>query len=62
MEAQKSGIIVGISGPICSGRETLANYLVNTYKHHYNFKAINLKDKFIERLLTQHDRDKADSS
>jgi len=37
-------MIVGLTGSICSGKETLARYLVENY----NFQAINIMDLFRE--------------
>jgi len=35
-------MIVGISGPLCSGKETMAKFL----ESHFGFKTINLKKEF----------------
>ena len=39
-------MIVGLTGPICSGKETLAQYLVKTYQ----FEAINILELFRDKI------------
>ena len=39
-------MIVGLTGPICSGKETLANFLVEKY----GFEAINILELFRIKL------------
>ena len=39
-------MIVGLTGPICSGKETLAQYLVMQY----GFEAINILELFRNKL------------
>jgi dephospho-CoA kinase len=39
-------MIVGLTGSICSGKETMAKYLVENY----NFKAINILELFREKI------------
>ena len=40
-------MIVGLTGSICSGKETLAQYLVEAY----DFEAINILDLFKQKIL-----------
>ena len=42
-------MIVGLIGSICSGKETLAKYLVDMY----GFEAINILDLFRERIAKE---------
>jgi dephospho-CoA kinase len=42
-------MIVGLIGSICSGKETLAKYLVEEY----GFEAINILDLFRERIAEE---------
>jgi dephospho-CoA kinase len=39
-------MIVGITGPVCSGKEALVMYLVQTY----GFEAVNLQNLFKKKL------------
>lgn len=39
-------MIVGLTGSICSGKETLAKYLVEVY----GFEAVNILDLFKQRI------------
>ena len=43
-------MIVGLTGPICSGKETLAKYLVEQY----GFEAINILDLFRQEIASQN--------
>jgi dephospho-CoA kinase len=53
-------MIVGLVGPICSGKESLAQYLVENF----GFEAINILDLFRERIreieLNQAKREQAE--
>ena len=40
-------MIVGLTGSICSGKETMADYLVNTY----NFKKVNILELFRKHII-----------
>ena len=43
-------MIVGLTGSICSGKETLAKYLVEQY----GFEAINILDLFRQQIAEQN--------
>lgn len=45
-------MIVGLTGSICSGKETLAQYLVQQY----GFEAINILDLFRQEIAEQQDQ------
>ena len=50
-------MIVGLTGSICSGKETMADYLVNTY----NFKKVNILELFRKHIIENDEKVDIDS-